>query len=182
MSKNAVPPGFADVAEASPWARRVYDALSGWEVAHRCGRWTLFPQGALMLTLDKLPTGAPCEPVNILALNDLVAVSMRRWEVQLPEQGQSFEDAMGAVRTLVRQWFQGEFVLSAFFLDDDWIASTAIDPKELAPEIGEAFRWALTQAPVNRVEVQGPQAEKDQRFGLAIDGVPLADDVKVRPN
>lgn len=183
MSQSAVPPGFADVAQANPWSRRVYGALGGWDIARRCGSWSLFPEGVLMLTLTRTPNGEPCEPVNILALNEGVAVAMRRWEVRLPESGQSFDEMIAAVRTLVRQWYEGEFVLATFFLEEEWVASTAIDPKELAPEIGEAFRWAMTQAPVDRVEVLGPQAAKDQRFGLAVDGIPLASDgITVKPS
>lgn len=167
----------ADLVRASPWSRQVYAALKDWEAARR-GRWSTWEDGALMLTIAVTPGGAACEPVNILAANNLVAFTTRRWETQLPLAGQSFDAAIEALKALTRQWFAGEIALAAFFRGDDWVGSTPIDPLSLPEEIAAAFKWISREAPVDRVEIQTARREGDQFFGLAVDGAPLA----ARPN
>lgn len=162
----------ADLVRASPWARQVYTALKDWDAARR-GRWSTWEDGALFLTIEKMPGGAACEPVNILAANNLIAFTTRRWETQLPRSGQSFDAAVADIKTLARKWFDGEIALAAFFLGDDWKGSTPIDPKNLQQEIGEAFQWISAQTRVDRVEIQTARIEKDQFFGLAVDGKTL---------
>jgi hypothetical protein len=127
-----------------------------------------------MLTLDRTPSGDPCEPVNILAAANLIGFSTRTWETQLPQPGQRFEDAIGALKELTRGWFNGEMALAAFFLGDEWKGSTAIDPMRLQEEIAGAFKWITATSSVDRVEIQTPRRETDQFFGLAVNGDPLA--------
>lgn len=163
----------ADLVIATEWSRQVYKALKDWELA-RNGRWSTWEEGALMLTLDRTPRGDACAPVNILAAADRLGFSVRDWETQLPQPGQGFDGAIGALKELTRGWFNGEFALAAFYLGDDWKGSTAIDPLQLQEEIGRAFQWISGQARVDRVEIQTATAENDQFFGLAVDGAPLA--------
>lgn len=163
----------ADLVRASAWSREVYKALKDWDIARR-GRWSTWEDGGLMLTIDATPRGDRCEPVNILAANNIVAFTTRRWETQLPLAGQSFDAAMDALKTLTRKWFAGEIALAAFFQDDDWKGSTPIDPLQLQEEIAAAFQWISTQAKVDRVEIQTATKENDQFFGLAVNGAPLA--------
>lgn len=163
----------ADLVRASPWARQVYSALKDWDVS-RLGRWSTWEDGALFLTIEKMPGGGACEPVNILAANNLLAFTARRWETQLPRSGQSFDAAIADLKTLTRKWFAGEIALAAFFLGDDWKGATPIDPANLQQELGEAFHWIRGQARVDRVEIQTARIETDQFFGLAVDGKPLS--------
>lgn len=163
----------ADLVRASPWSREVYAALKDWDAARR-GRWSTWEEGALMLTIDTTPGQAPCEPVNILAANHLIAFSTRQWETQLPLAGQSFEAAVEALRTLTANWFAGEIALAAFYKGDEWKGSTPIDPKGLQHEIAAAFQWISAQTRVDRVEIQTARRDGDQFFGLAMDGKPLS--------
>ncbi len=163
----------ADLVAATEWSRQLYKALKDWDLARR-GRWSTWEEGALMLTIDATPRGAPCEPVNILAANNLIAFSTRGFELQLPQPGQSFEGAVIALMDLVRKWFSGEVAIAAFFQGDVWKGSTPIDPLNLPDEIAAAFQWISREARVDRVEIQTPTKETDQFFGLAVDGQPLA--------
>jgi hypothetical protein len=92
-----------------------------------------------------------------------------------PSLGQPFDDAIAALKDLTRRWFAGEIAIAAFFKGDVWKGSTPIDPLRLQEEIGEAFKWISREAQVDRVEIQTPSKETDQLFGLAMDGMPLAD-------
>lgn len=163
----------ADLVAATEWSRQLYKALKDWDIARR-GRWSTWEEGALMLTIDSTPTGVPCEPVNILAANNLIGFATRGFELQLPQPGQSFDAAIIALTDLVRQWFAGEIAIAAFFEGDVWKGSTPIDPLNLPDEIAAAFKWISREALVDRVEIQTPTRETDQYFGLAVDGQPLA--------
>ncbi|KAF0171864.1 MAG: hypothetical protein IV086_14170 [Hyphomonadaceae bacterium] len=163
----------ADLVAATEWSRQFYRALKDWDLARR-GRWSTWEEGALMLTLDTSPKGGSCEPVNILAANNLIAFTTRGFEVQLPQPGQSFDAAIAALKDLTRKWFAGEIALAAFFKGDAWKGSTPIDPLRLQEEIAAAFQWIAREAQVDRVEIQTPNRETDQFFGLAVDGKPLA--------
>jgi hypothetical protein len=162
----------ADLVHATEWSRQLYKALKDWDIARR-GRWSTWEEGALMLTIDKTPRGAPCEPVNILAANNLIGFETRNFELQLPQPGQSFDAAIIALTDLTRKWFSGEIALAAFFRGDTWQGSTPIDPRKLQEEIAAAFQWIAGQTQVDRVEIQTPTRETDQFFGLAVDGQPL---------
>jgi hypothetical protein len=163
----------ADLVAATEWSRQVYKALKDWDPA-RGGRWSTWEEGGLMLTIDRTPAGAPCAPVNILAAANIIGFATRGWETQLPQPGQSFDQAIGALKELTMGWFNGELALAAFFLGDEWKGSTAIDPLRLQEEIAVAFQWIAAQAQVDRVEIQTASPENDQFFGLAVDGAPLA--------
>lgn len=163
----------ADLVRASPWSRQVYAALKDWDAARR-GRWSTWEDGALLLTIDTMPDGAACEPVNILAANNLVAFTTRRWETQLPLADQSFEAAIDALKALTRKWFAGEIALATFFKGDEWKGSTPIDPLSFQEEITEAFKWIIAQTPVDRVEVLTARRSGDQFFDLIRDGAPIA--------
>jgi len=160
-----------DLVRASPWARQVHALLKDWDDARR-GRWSTWEDGALLLTIDTIPGGAKCEPVNILIANNLVAFTTRLWETQLPREGQSLEAALADLQTLTRKWFAGEIALATFFLGEEWKGSTPIDPKNLQQEIGEAFQWIRAQSPVDRVEIRTPHRDRDQFFEIYKDGAP----------
>lgn len=163
----------ADLVAATEWSRQVYKALKDWELA-RLGRWSTWEEGALMLTIDRTPKGDPCEPVNILSAANTLAFTARSWETQLPLPGQSFADAIGALKELTRGWFGGEIAIAAFFKGDEWKGCKPIDPMRLQEEIAGAFQWITGTAMVDRVEIQTPTKDTDQFFGLAVDGAPLA--------
>jgi len=162
----------ADLVRASEWARRFYGALRDWDVA-RAGRWSTWDNGAIVLTIDTTPNGGPCETITIAATDGRIAFHTRDWEADLPQEGQSFDQAIGALRDLTRKWFSGEMALAAFYLGDVWQGALAIDPKRLEEEMQLAVKWIGTQTAVDRVEVQGPQRATDQKFGLAVNGKPV---------
>lgn len=163
----------ADLVAATEWSRQLHRALKDWDLARR-GRWSTWREGALMLTIDTTMNGGGCEPVNILAANNLIAFSTREFELQLPQPGQSFDSAVIALKDLVRKWFSGEIAIAAFFQGDVWKGSTPIDPLNLPDEIAAAFQWISREARVDRVEIQTPTKQTDQFFGLAVNGAPLA--------
>jgi hypothetical protein len=167
---------IADLARASEWSRRVYGALRDWEAARR-GRWSTWASADVLLTIDTSPDGRACEPVSIAASHERIAFHTRNWETDLPREGQSFDAAITALRDLARQWFAGEVALAAFYLGDVWQGAIAIDPRRLEEEMQTALRWIASQTAVDRVELHGPRAAEDQRFGLSVDGQPLR-----RPN
>lgn len=167
----------ADLVRANEWSRRVYGALRDWDLARR-GAWSTWSGGEIVLRLDATPAGARCEPIRIAATDERIAFQTRDWEAALPEEGQSFDAAIGALRDLARRWFAGEFVLAAFYLKDEWQGSLPIDPKRLEAEIAVALRWIAARTAVDRVELQGPQRANDQRYGLAIDGKVLTPPAK----
>jgi hypothetical protein len=173
INVNAKIADSADLVRATEWSRQIYKALKDWDIARR-GRWSTWEEGALMLTIDRTPKGAPCEPVNILAANNLIAFATREFELQLPQPGQSFDAAIIALTDLTRKWFSGEIALAAFFKGDVWQGSTPIDPLNLPEGIAAAFQWIAREAQVDRVEIQTPTRDTDQFFGLAVDGQPLA--------
>ena len=163
----------ADLARANDWSRRVYGALRDWDVGRR-GRWSTWDNGALLLTIDAMPDGAACEPITIAGADERIAFHARDWETDLPQEGQSFDQAISALRDLTRQWFAGDVALAAFYLGDVWQGALAIDPKRLEAEMPRAFNWIAAQTAVDRVEIQTARRETDQKFGLAVDGKPLA--------
>jgi hypothetical protein len=177
MSQGVKIADSADLVRATAWARDVYAALRDWEFA-RAGSWSTWASGDLLLTIERDPAGQPCEPLRIAATNNRIAVHTRNWESDLPQEGQGFEDGVFALQDMVRRWFAGDLALAAFFLGENWQGSLMIDPRRLEQEIPIALRWIGTQTGVDRVEIQGPHPERDQRFGLAVNGEVLGK----RPN
>ncbi|MDX2234718.1 MAG: hypothetical protein NW200_09480 [Hyphomonadaceae bacterium] len=163
----------ADLVAATEWARRVYGALRDWDVARR-GRWSTWDDGSILLTVETTPDGAPCAPVTIAAVADRIAFHTRDWEADVPMPGQSFEAAVESVRSLGRLWFSGGMKLAAFYQGDQRRGALAIDPARLEEELTRGLAWIAAQAVVDRVEIQGPRPDLDERFGLAVDGRPLA--------
>lgn len=158
-----------DLDRASPWARKVFEALSDWDAARR-GKWSTWDGGELLMEIETAPTGLPCERLAILAADGRVGLSMRDFELQLPAPTQTFERAIEDLKGLVRQWFSGEIVIAAFYDGQNWRGSTLIDPKKQEEELGPTFQWVRKQGPVDRVEIQTPFADRDLRLAVAING------------
>ncbi len=172
MTKGTKIADSADLARANDWSRQAYGALRDWDVARR-GRWSTWDSGAVLLTVDTMANGAACEPVTIAAASNRLVFYTRDWETDLPLPGQSFGEAIAALKDLARKWFTGEIALAAFYLGDVWQGALAINPAQLEEEMQLAVNWIATQTAVDRVELHTPRRETDQKFGLAVNGKPI---------
>lgn len=170
MNPRAKLAGTADLVRANEFARQVYGAVRDWDVARR-GRWSTWEGGALLLEIDTLPDGRAAAPVTIIADDGRIAFHTRNWEADIPAG--TLDAAVADLQSLLRRWFGGEVALAAFFLREQWAGSLAIDPARLEEEVARGVRWIAAQAAIDRVEIQYADQEKDQRFGLAVNGAML---------
>jgi hypothetical protein len=161
---------YADLDRATPWARKVYQALEGWDVGRK-GRWSTGESGDLLLEIDVSPTGMPCERMSVLAANERIGFLTRTFELQLPMPSQTFERAIEDMKGIVRQWFAGEMVIASFWGEGQWRGSTMIDARRQEQELGAAFQWVRARGTVDRLEIQTPFSENDKILAVAVDGV-----------
>jgi len=139
----------------SKWSARIFDELRGW-ADQRQGQWAWWPEGYLVLTVDRID-GQEIEPLVLHTWGEELTLELRHWDTHFPDWNSPEADdpsqiAVEAV-SVAESWLAGRFALAVYFAGDKWCGSRTVEPDEDRIAMMADIAWIKDFGP-ERVELR----------------------------